>query len=62
MAGALGGGWPSPQADSFRAAKVMGRSKAPEAALEYCGGWWCDSVFSGWRDGWVDGLRHGCVG
>lgn len=28
MAGALGGGWPSPQADSFRAAKVMGRSKA----------------------------------
>lgn len=29
MAGALGRGWPSPQADSFRAAKVMGRSKAP---------------------------------
>lgn len=55
----LGEGWLSPQAGSFRAAKVMAGSKVPSQLgnTEGVGGATSDS-----GDAEVDGLRHGCVG
>ena len=56
-----GRGWPCLQMGSFRAAKVIGGSKAPWRLwnAEGVGG---AAGFSACRSGWVDGLRHGCVG